>query len=67
MSQKTLIQRIDDLEALGRAVISEAIEMRKSLSPVQARTTRKGLTTEQRANLVSRRNKIAFAKPNRSL
>lgn len=42
MNRKTMIQRIDSLEAAARLIIAEATLIRKSISPVSGRAPRKG-------------------------
>jgi hypothetical protein len=55
MADQATIKRIDNLEAFGRMIIAEASELRKSLSPVQGRASRKGLSAQQKAGIVSKR------------
>jgi hypothetical protein len=55
MADQATIKRIDNLEAFGRLIIAEATELRKSLSPVQGRTSRKGLSKTDTTRIVSKR------------
>lgn len=62
MSNNELLKRIDNLESIGRMVVDEATKLRKSLFPVQGRTSRKGLTQQQISRALMKRNKTAFKK-----
>jgi hypothetical protein len=55
MTNNSVVKRIDNLEAFGRMIIAEASELRKSLSPVQGRASRKGLAKAEAARIVGRR------------
>ena len=61
-TNKEIIDRIETMEVYAKLILEEAIKLRKSLSPVEGRTPRKGLSKEDKAKILARRNKTAFKK-----
>jgi hypothetical protein len=65
MTDPGTIKRIDKLEAFGRLIIEEATQLRKSLSPVKGRASRKGLSADQKAVVLGKRF-ASMTKPKRN-
>ena len=57
-----ILDQVAMMESLASSLLHCATELRKSLSPIQERTPRKGLSDQSKSNILNKRRKHVLKK-----